>query len=143
MGPACNGTPISAGGYPSAIRARKFFDHPYFYCARGLTSATKRRKTENVVAASFRLAIVRRDGVAGARSEPAPDPEQSWAHVLDAARTSAHPHPSAAAPLPTVLQVVHGAVWPGAVSPGAFAGRVPGTGRLTRDEARQIAVNIT
>ena len=76
-----------------------------------------------------RLAVIRRDGVPGDRSgRPAPDPK--WAIADSAAgATSAHHRPSAAAPPPTLHQVVRRAVSPAvlgrrAVSPGAFSGRV-------------------
>jgi hypothetical protein len=81
-----------------------------------------------------RLAVIRRDGVPGARSGSDPDP--NWAIGNAAAgATSAHHSPSAAAPPPKTLhQVVCRAVPPSVpcgrrgVYAGAFPRRVPVAG---------------
>ena len=79
-----------------------------------------------------RLAIVRWDGVPVVRSGAAPNPK--WAIGTAAAgAASAHHRASAAAPLPTLHQVVRRAVQPAtlfkprALFPGAFSGQVPGS----------------
>jgi hypothetical protein len=80
-----------------------------------------------------RLAVIRWDGVPGARSGSNPDPK--WAIATAAAgATSAHHGPSAAAPPQTLHQVVCRAASPSvpsrrrAVFPGAFPRRVPVAG---------------
>src|SRR6476646_10675537 len=56
------------------------------------------------------LAVVRWHGVAGARSEPARDPKQSWTSGFAALGTIARHRPSATARLPTLHQMVPRAV---------------------------------
>jgi len=79
------------------------------------------------------------NGVARARSGPAQGPK--WAIGDLAAAASAHHRPSSAAHLPTLHQVVRRASSAAAQSvrrpvfPGAFSGRVPGTGEIMPGKA--------